>query len=211
MQFTINNIEFEFTASIITYVICVLGVLTYSGIIPGMKNAIFIFLLTTLTYTICLELKHCIKLGTTEYRDYTVGVVQGDIIAISATKRDWMNRLVIFLCALLFNFQIGFACFFFVEFFELENLYKTPTPTIVIPEKFPEDFCETDDVCPICTESPEILVLGCRHVMCGDCLNMLPSKNCPKCRHPIDMALVKQRPTSSNDLQRIKLCLEHIQ
>ena len=202
MQFTINNELFEFKASIITYMIGAFALLAYSGIVPGMTNAFFLFLLTHLTYTICLELKNFIKLDTAEFQDYLVGVLQGDIIAISLLTRDWVNRFVIFLFTLLFNFQTGFACFFFIEFFELDhlydNLYKTPLDIEIIPEKFPEDFCETDELCPICTESPEILVLGCRHIMCGGCLNMLPEKNCPKCRHPIDMALVKQRPITTN-------------
>jgi hypothetical protein len=144
------------------------------------------------------EVKKLIKLGELGYQNLNMNGILVDL-GVPTTKWEWITKRTIYLISMVSNFQTAFLVFFAVEFFELYHLYETPTPTptVVIPEKFPEDFQETDDVCPICTESPEILVLGCRHVMCGDCLNMLPAKNCPKCRHPIDMALVKQRPVTN--------------
>ena len=161
-----------------------------AGIYPLFALECFLKLIATFyAHTAFLEIKKMHQLGLIEYANYAHAIIQGGV-GIPETKCGWITKLIMFLISMVFNLQTAFLCFFTFDFF---RFYETPTDTIVIPEKFPEDFQETDDVCPICTVCPEILVLGCRHIMCCECLNMLPIKNCPKCRHPIDMALVKQR------------------
>ena len=175
-----------------TFITCIILAYSFQAFAVGL----FKLIATLCAHGLFLEIKNLIKLGRVEYENYMHDVVQGGV-GFHITKWELITKLAIWLIFMVSNFQTAFFGFFAAEFFEFYRIYETPTNMVVIPEKFPEDFCETDDVCPICTESPEILVLGCRHVMCGDCLNMLPAKNCPKCRHPIDMALVKQRPVKN--------------
>ena len=107
---------------------------------------------------------------------------------------EWRAKYVLGLISLYFNLVGVFIIFFlFLVDFGVDLGVNSTRNRVVIPDNFPADFQETDDICPICIESPEILVLGCRHIICKTCLNMLPYKNCPKCRHPIDTALIKIR------------------
>ena len=87
-----------------------------------------------------LEIKKYIKLGAKEYNEYADNVFQGRVV-VPARKREWFTRLGMFLLAVVFNFQISFAVFFAVEFFEFQNLYETP----VVPDKFSNYSQETGE------------------------------------------------------------------
>ena len=68
-----------------------------------------------------------------------------------------------------------------IAFFQREVFQPPPTD-------FPKDIKLAEE-CQICLEKPLRLVLGCRHVVCSQCISKI--KTCPICRQEIQISLVK--------------------
>uniref|UniRef100_A0A6C0KQ55 RING-type domain-containing protein n=1 Tax=viral metagenome TaxID=1070528 RepID=A0A6C0KQ55_9ZZZZ len=62
---------------------------------------------------------------------------------------------------------------------------------ITFESQFPIDI-DIVDQCPVCLGNSN-LILGCRHCICGDCLQQLNDNLCPFCRIYIDRLLIKRR------------------
>lgn len=61
-----------------------------------------------------------------------------------------------------------------------------------IPElnHIPQDI-EIQKICIICDSENDIIVLGCRHSLCYQCLHKI-GQRCHMCKHDIDMSLIKR-------------------
>ena len=95
-------------------------------------------------------------------------------------------------CSVLYDLKTAFICFVFVHVCLYCEKCANQQRVIeaVVPEKFPVAF-QDDKECPACLCTTNLLTLGCCHTICNDCIRLLPDKNCPKCRHIIDMKIVK--------------------
>ena len=62
---------------------------------------------------------------------------------------------------------------------------------VTFESQFSLDIDVTDE-CPVCLEKAT-LILGCRHCVCGDCLQKLLDNFCPVCRLYIDKQYIKRR------------------
>lgn len=59
-------------------------------------------------------------------------------------------------------------------------------------ECIPEDISITNE-CSVCGESYRLLICGCRHVICINCINSLCTNTCPVCRKEIIADLIKRK------------------
>ena len=56
---------------------------------------------------------------------------------------------------------------------------------------YPKDTPLSDE-CVVCFENDRLLITGCRHVVCSECIVKINGK-CPVCREPIRKSLIKKR------------------
>jgi len=68
--------------------------------------------------------------------------------------------------------------------------YEFPAQTPKPVEEYPEDN-QVADECAICFEETKLLITGCRHVVCSECI--VKVEKCPVCREPIVKSLIKRR------------------
>lgn len=74
--------------------------------------------------------------------------------------------------------------------FHQEIITPTPPQKFVF-ENFPEDI-QISNECSVCVDSVNLLICGCRHVICTGCINRLLEETCPVCRKCIDKDLIKR-------------------
>ena len=75
----------------------------------------------------------------------------------------------------------------------LEKTFPQNIPTVSVPLEttFPLDI-DLETLCPVCYKKIDLCVLGCRHVICKQCLFMLPTpRSCTQCRKNIDLELIR--------------------
>ena len=61
---------------------------------------------------------------------------------------------------------------------------------IILPAIIPSDI-SIECICKVCDETTNILILGCRHTICSECITKLHSHTCPICRADINVHLLK--------------------
>ena len=72
------------------------------------------------------------------------------------------------------------------------RLIQTTSPAVIPSRKnYPEDIPLSDE-CVVCLENNSLLITGCRHIVCSNCMEKINGK-CPVCREPICESLIKRR------------------
>ena len=59
------------------------------------------------------------------------------------------------------------------------------------PENYPEDNPLVNE-CVVCFQSEKLLITGCRHIICRDCIGKT-NNTCPMCREHIHKSLIKKK------------------
>ena len=113
--------------------------------------------------------------------------------ACSTHKREYMDAIGARDFERFVAGEIPLVISFFINGEEIPNDLSVSLSN-ALPEDFPNEFPKDlpiADTCPVCYTKEVGCILGCRHVICKDCLKKLQERVCPTCRTYIDVSLIK--------------------